>query len=204
MEECVSQPILFYFDFASPYGYLAATRVEALGQRFGRAVVWRPILLGAVFKVTGSMPNLNRPLQGDYLRHDVPRFARLLGVPLADPLPGPFASLAAARAFYWLEATAPDQAKALAAAIYRAHWTDGRSMEPADAVADVAADLGIDRDGLLTAIQDPAVKDRVRQETQAAVDAGVFGSPFLFVDGEPFWGVDRLDHAARWLETGGW
>ena len=74
-------PIDFYFEFASPYGYLASTQIDAIGARHGREVAWHPIMLGAAFKETGARPLMQTPLKGPYLRHDVPRFARLLGVP---------------------------------------------------------------------------------------------------------------------------
>ena len=73
-----------------------------------------------------------------------------------------------------------------------------------EAVVEVAESLGMDRDSLAEALRDPAVKDRLRAEVDKSAEAGVFGSPFIVVDGEPFWGHDRLEHAEKWLETGGW
>lgn len=200
----MSAPIDFWFDFASPYGYLASLRIDRIAGGVNRTVRWRPMLLGAVFKVTGAQPNLLRPLQGDYLRRDVPRFARLLGAPLAWPETMPIAAIAACRAFYWIEERNPDQAKRFAQAVYHAHWGMGRDVTPVDVVAGVAAGVGIDPAKLTEAVQRQDVKDRLRRVNEEAVAAGVFGSPFIVVDGEPFWGADRLDQVARWLETGGW
>lgn len=199
-------PIEFYFDFASPYAYLAATQIDALGDRHGRRIIWRPILLGAVFKVTGGMPNLHKPLQADYLRHDVPRCARRLGLVLAHPLPLPFPALAAARAFYWLDAQAerdhaPD---ALARALFNAHWAEGRDMALPENVLDVGASLGLDRDALEAGIADPAVKERLKAETDRAIQRGVCGAPFFFIGDEPFWGADRLGQMEEWMREGGW
>ena len=98
----MAPPIDFYFEFASPYGYLASTQIEALAARHGRTVVWHPIMLGAAFKETGARPLTQTPLKGPYLLHDVPRFARLLGVPLTLPPVMPMNSLAASRACVWL------------------------------------------------------------------------------------------------------
>ena len=75
----MSAPLDFYFEFASPYGYLASTQIDALAGRHGRTVAWRPIMLGAAFKQTGARPLMQTPLKAPYLLHDVPRFARLLG-----------------------------------------------------------------------------------------------------------------------------
>jgi 2-hydroxychromene-2-carboxylate isomerase len=197
-------PIDFYFEFASPYGYLASTQIDALAGRHGRTVAWHPIMLGAAFKETGARPLMQTPLKGPYLLHDVPRFARLLGVPLRLPPVMPMNSLAASRACVWLEEDSPDHAKGLANALFRAHWGEGRDLGAPDAVADVAAGLGIERDDLLAAVADPRIKDRLKEQTQAAIERGVFGSPFIFVDGEPFWGADRLPHVEAWLTKGGW
>ncbi|QJE72375.1 2-hydroxychromene-2-carboxylate isomerase [Aerophototrophica crusticola] len=196
--------VTFYFDFASPYGYLAATQMDQLAADTGCDVVWRPILLGVVFRATGSAPNLQRPLVGDYLLRDVPRFARRLGVELHLPMPSPFASLAAARAVYWAEQRDPHLASSLAKAVFAAHWAEGRDMALPENVLDVAASLDINRDDLDSGMQDPAVKDRLRRETDSAIARGVFGSPFFLVGDEPFWGVDRLPQVADWLRTGGW
>lgn len=198
-------PIDFYFDFASPYAYLASARIDALAERWGRAVRWRPILLGAVFKVSGGVPNLNKPLQGDYLRHDVPRCARLWGVPVHQPLPAPFPALAASRAFYWLDQVGGEHSPAaLARALFHAHWAEGRDMALPENVLDVAASLGLDRDAVEAGIAEASVKERLRVETETAISRGVFGAPFFFVDGEAFWGADRMDQIEEWLRRGGW
>jgi 2-hydroxychromene-2-carboxylate isomerase len=198
-------PIEFFFDFASPYAYLAACRVEAVAADLRRAVRWRPILLGVVFKVTSGHPNLMKPLQGDYLRHDVPRCARRWGIPVIHPLPMPFASLAASRGFYWLEGQGDGHLPpAFARAIFNAHWADGRDMAMPENVLDVAAGLGIDRDAMEQGITETTIKERLRAETDAAIARGVCGAPFFLVEGEPFWGADRLDQMAEWLRTGGW
>ncbi len=90
-------PIEFFFDFSSPYGYIASRRIDDLGARHGRAVIWRPILLGAVFKLTGMTPLTEIPMKGDYAKHDFARTARLHGLPFAMPEPFPFSGLSAKR-----------------------------------------------------------------------------------------------------------
>lgn len=200
-----ADPLDFYFDFASPYGYLAARFIDGLAGRHGRSVRWRPILLGAVFKVTGVKPNMLQPLRGDYLKHDIVRSARLLGQPLTFPKVMPVNGLAASRAYYWVEQGDPSRARALARAIYDAHWAEGRDVGPAQTVAEIASDsLGIDPAALLDGIGHANVKERLRVETDQAISRGVFGAPFIFVDDEPFWGADRLEQIDRWLTSGGW
>ncbi len=200
----MAAPIEFYFDFSSPYAYLAAQRIDEIGERHGREVAWKPFLLGVVFKTTRSEPLLGIPMKGDYARVDLPRAARLMGVSFTLPSPFPFMSVAAGRAFYWLADRDPVRAKAFAKAVFQASFGEGRDMSGAAAVLETAEGLGVESGQLETALRDPAVKDRLRVEVEEAVAKGVCGSPFVFVDGEPFWGHDRLDHVDRWLETGGW
>jgi 2-hydroxychromene-2-carboxylate isomerase len=196
----MADPIDFYFDFSSPYGYLASTRVDAIAARHGRGVTWRPFVLGAAFKVTGQQPLVEQPLRGEYAKRDFARSARLLGVPLKMPEPFPFFGLAASRACYWVEDAA--RARALAKAIYHAAFGEGRDMTPVVAVAEIARGLGIE--GVEQGVEKPETKVRLRAATDEALARGVFGSPFFIVDGEPFWGHDRLEHVDRWLATGGW
>ncbi|MBB6253830.1 2-hydroxychromene-2-carboxylate isomerase [Nitrospirillum iridis] len=199
-----AQPLDFYFDFASPYGYFAAMAIDELAARHGRAVVWHPILLGAVFKNTGVTANVLRPLQGDYLRHDVLRSARYYQLPLTWPAVMPINAVAPSRAYYWAATEDADRARALAKALYRAHWQEGRDISGIATVADVAAGIGLDAEALMAGVQEPAVKDALRAATDAAMARGVFGSPFVFVDGEGFWGADRLVQVERWLAQGAW
>ena len=200
----MSKPIDFYFDFSSPYGYIASQKIDALAARHGRTATWRPILLGAVMKITGGAPLPGIPLKGDYARHDFARSAKFHGVDYRLPTTFPIASQAPARAFYWLNQQDPLRAKALAASLYHAYFVDDINISnPEDTIA-VSAKFGLDAEKLRAAINDPAIKDAVKNEVDAAIGLGVFGSPYIIVDGEPFWGVDRLDQIDKWLETGGW
>jgi len=196
--------IEFYFDFSSPYGYLASTRIEDIAARHGRIVNWHPVLLGAVFRITGGAPLVSVPLKGDYSARDMARCARLLGVPFKLPSKFPIATQAAARLTVWAQQTDAEAAKRLARALYRAYFAENRDISDPEVCADVAAACGYDRTQALTGLNDQAVKDRRRIEMDDAVAHQVFGSPYVIVDGEPFWGADRLDHVERWLATGGW
>ena len=200
----MSTPIDFYFDFSSPYGYFAATKIEDIASRHGRTVTWRPILLGAVFKVTGMQPLSTIPLKRDYMKRDLERTARLLNVPFELPTNFPISTTAPARAFYHLNNKDPALAKRLALALYVAYFADDVDISSPENTVDIAAHAGVDRDEMTRALNDPAVKDRLRREVEAAVALGVFGSPFLVIDGEPFWGSDRLEQVEKWLSTGGW
>lgn len=198
------EPVDFYFDFSSPYGYLAACVIDERMADAGRQVRWRPYLLGAVYKETGGQPLIAIPMKGEYSRHDMARSARRSGIPLTWPKPFPFMSVAAVRAFYWLERNDPEDAKALAKEIFRRAFAEGQDMSGAAAVVAAAKALELDADGLAAALQDPSVKDLAREKVSEAMARGVFGSPYFIVDGEPFWGHDRIADVEEWLRVGGW
>jgi len=193
-------PIEFWFDFASGYAYFAALEIEALAERHGRTVAWRPFTLGAAFKVTGAQGLSRTPLKRDYARRDWQRLARLKGVPFSLPENHPRTGLPAIRAFYHLERKDAQAAAALAKHIIIGYFQNGLDADDPDAIAAVAPPLGIDRDMILAGIADPEVKIIARQQGEQAVARSVFGSPWIFVDGEPFWGSDRLPMVERWLE----
>ena len=197
-------PIDFYFDFSSPYGYFASNKIDELAAKHGRTVIWRPILLGAVFKLTGQQPLPTIPLKGSYAVHDLKRSARLFNVSFKMPTKFPIAGTVPSRAFYWIGDRDPDLAKKLAVALYRAYFAEDRDISNPEVTSNVAAKLGVDKAELLQALNDPAVKERLKNEVDAAIERGVFGSPYTVIDGEPFWGSDRLEQVDRWLATGGW
>ena len=194
----------FYFDFSSPYGYLASERIDAMAARHGRTVNWHPILLGVVFKQTGMQPLTQIPLKGEYAQMDFARTARMLKIPFAMPQVFPISSQAPARVMLWIAGRNPEAAKAYARVAYRAFFVDGFNIgEPATAAA-LAAGLGHDRAAAQAAIDDPQYKAALKSEVEQAIARGVFGSPFFIVDNEPFWGCDRLAMLDEWLKTGGW
>ena len=199
----MAQPLQFHFDFSSPYGYLASERIEALAARHQRSVEWRPMLLGAVFKVTGTQPLTFIPLKGDYTRRDLPRTARYHGIAFRMPSKFPIPTQAAARLVVWQRGLDAARCAPLVNALYRAYFVDDRDISDPDVAASVAAEAGSDRSAARAAIDDTAIKDALKRDVDAAIAAGVFGSPLVIVDGEPFWGLDRFDQIERWLETGG-
>ncbi len=197
-------PIEFHFDFASPFGYFAAQQIDELAERQGRDVSWRPFLLGAVFKETGGRPLTSIPMKSSYAAHDIKRTARRYNIPWTMPEVFPFPSMAACRAFYWLDERDPAAAKELAKALYAEAFEAGRSIAALPDVVAVAARLGHDPEEVEMATKDPAIKSRLRTVVQSAIDREIFGSPFFIVDGEAFWGHDRMGMLEDWLETGGW
>jgi 2-hydroxychromene-2-carboxylate isomerase len=195
----------FYFDFSSPYGFLASEKIEALTARHGRRVDWHPVLLGVVFKQTGAAPLTQVPLKGDYSKRDMARSARFHGVDgFRMPSKFPIPSQAAARIVLWSRQRDPALAAKVVHALYRAFFIHDIDISNPDAAAAAAAKSGVNAVAARAAVDDPAIKDALKQANDEAIAKGVFGSPFIIVDGEPFWGMDRFDQVDRWLATGGW
>ncbi len=199
----MSNPIEFWFDFSSPYGYFMSERIDAVAARHGRKVRWRPFLLGAVYKQFDFKPLPSIPLKGPYSVHDILRTSRFLDIPCVIPEAFPIATQHAARAWYWLHDRDCAMARAFAHAAFRDYFRDGRDISQPERVLELAAACGADRDALAAALGSEELKTRLRDECAAAIARGIFGSPFVVIDGEPFWGVDRLPQIERWLETGG-
>lgn len=200
----MNNPIEFYFDFSSPYGYLASTQIDALANRFDRSVVWRPFLVGTSFKLTGRKPLLEVPLVREYMAHDVERFARLLEIPFTLPDRFPIAAITASRGFYWLKQQDAELATSFAKRVYHAYFAKNQDITSKEVLAELASSLRVDRDQWTTEVQSQSIKDRFREENDRALERGVFGSPFIIVDDEAFWGADRLSQVEQWLSRSGW
>jgi len=204
MTEPAAAPIDFWFDFSSPYGYLMSEKIDALATQYGRQVKWHPILLGIVFQATGSRPPADGvSSKGLYMFHDFHRSARHMGIPYNPPSRFPLPTQNAARAYYWLHGQDCALARQFARATYRAFFVDDLDISSPEVVLQIAAQLGVDRSSLETALQSPEIKSRLKDECEAALKAGVFGSPHIIIDGEAFFGADRLPQIEHWLKTGG-
>jgi len=192
----------FYFDFSSPYGYFGSLEINQLAARHGRTVNWHPILLGPIFKAVGTNPLVSTPLKGDYSRHDIERTARFHNIFFQMPSRFPMGTQVAARATLWVQAQHPGQAVPFAQAIYSAFFTEDIDIGDAPTVVRIAGDLGIDHAALSAALGEQAIKDQLKAATEAAMQRGVFGSPFVIADGESFWGFDRFAQLDAFLKNG--
>ena len=196
-------PINFYFDFSSPYSYIASEWVEALAARHGRTVQWNAMLLGATFQVTEIRSPVSYPLKREYSMRDFERSARFAGVPLKMPEKFPIATQNAARIFWWLHDTqGADRAVAWARHGLRALFARGVDLSDNAALLALCAEFGLDPAQAEAAWNDPQRKARLKAVNDAAITAGVFGAPYFVIDGEPFWGNDRRAQIERWLEKG--
>lgn len=185
----------FFYDFVSPYSYLASTRVEAEVARVGGTVRFRPFLLGGVFNATGNRAPIETPAKGRHLATDLGRWARRLGVPFAWPAKFPVLTVLPLRAAF-----AAEKAGVLVPfthAVYRAYWAEGKDISDGAVVAAVATAAGLDGAALVAAA--PGYKEALKASTQEAVDRGSYGAPTFFLGDEMFVGNDRLDFAIEAL-----
>lgn len=195
-------PVDFWFDFSSPYSYIASEWVGAVAARHGRAVRWHAILLGATMQAAELKPPIAYPLKREYSFADFARSARFEGVPYRQPEGFPIPTQNAARVFWWLESQDAARAAAWAHAGLRAYFTRGVALNDAAALRALCAEAGLDADAAEAAWNDPVWKERLKRENETAVAAGIFGAPAIVIDGELFWGNDRKPQVERWLASG--
>ena len=186
----MAQQVEFFFDYGSPFSYLADTQLAALERRTGATVVYRPMLLGAVLKETGNASPITVPAKGRYMGVELHRWARRYGVPFAANKFFPINTMRLMRG-----AVAAQHAECFAEyhrAIYPAFWVDGANLGEPEVIRAVLDKAGLNADLILARIEKPDVKEQLRLNTEEAVRRGVFGAPTFFVGEEMFWGNDRL------------
>jgi 2-hydroxychromene-2-carboxylate isomerase len=196
----------FFYDFSCPYAYLAHTQIEAVCERAGAELVWRPMLLGGVFQAVGTVQVPFAAMTASKARHnafDMFRWADHFDVPLTLPPTHPNRTVLALRATLAAGAEIPRASKAL----FAAYWVLGRDVAQPDVVREALDRAGLDGAALIAGAEDPAIKAALRVRTDEAVAHGVFGAPAFVVTapgvaGDLFWGQDRLDFVEKSL--GGW
>ncbi len=195
-------PIDFYFDFASPYGYIAAQTIDALAERHGRSVNWHAIVLDANFQSLERIRIPSSVMRSDYIRRDVERLATFVGVPFKTPSSLGLHTEMAARLFHWFNDRNPAQGRAFAQCVYRAYFVEDRNIAQLEVLQDLCSTHQMTPAELQGLVNDSAARARLKAEIDLAEARGVFGSPFFIVEGERFWGNDRLPQLERWLESG--
>lgn len=183
----------FYFDLGSPASYLAHTQLPALCRDSGATLVYRPMLLGAVFQATGNASPAMIPAKGRYMLRDLARFAERYAVPMRFNPHFPINTLTLMRLLVAVQLHQPERFDDALQALFQAIWVDGLNMGDPAKVAEVLEAAGFDAQTLQTQIAEPAVKDTLKVSTEEAVKRGVFGAPTCFVNGEMFFGQDRLE-----------
>ena len=194
----------FWYEFASTYSYLAASRIDALARERNVDVAWRPFLLGPIFKAQGwdTSPFNLFPLKGTYMWRDLERLCRKQGLRFQKPDPFPQSSLLAARLALTPELSS--RRSEFSRRVYMAHFGDGARLDDAETLARLIEGLGADPGAALAQARSDQVKLALRQATEDAMRLGLFGAPsFVTPKGEVFWGNDRLEDAFDWAAREG-
>jgi 2-hydroxychromene-2-carboxylate isomerase len=185
----------FWYEFASTYSYLSAMRIDALAEAAGVTVIWKPLLLGPIFRAQGwdTSPFNIYPAKGKYMVRDMERLAAARGLPFRLPAPFPQSSLRAARLA--LIGHVEGWGVAFTRAVYAAEFAEGADIGERRVLGAILKRLGLDAEALFARSETPENKQRLRQQTEEAQELGVFGAPSFLVGGELFWGDDRLEQA---------
>ena len=199
----MAAPLDFYFDYSSPYGYFAAMKIDDLAAKHGREVNWSPILLGAVFKISGGSAAADLAVERTVCaaRHPALRALSWHRVPTAVEVsgrdPGAGARVLLGQRTRLRRSRSGSRKRCIARTLSPTATFRAPKSRPT-----WRQRWARKRDDVLAALNDPAVKDWLKNEVDAAIKLGVFGSPYIVVDGEPFWGIDRFDQLERWLARG--
>ena len=189
----MSKSVEFFFDFGSPTTYLAWTQLPQIAAETGAQIVWRPMLLGGVFKATGNASPVTVPAKGKWMFGDMAQWAQRYGVPLKFNPHFPINTLTMMRIATGLLMRRSADFEPFVAAMFKAMWVEPRNLGGAAVLAATIAEAGLDAEALLALAADLEVKAALVATTDEAVAQGVFGAPSFFVGGKLFFGQDRLD-----------
>lgn len=185
----------FLFDVVSPTAYLAYKRLPDIAARTGAAIVWTPVFLGAVMQGSGNHPPGTVPAKGAYMGRDLVRCAERYDIPFALNPHFPVKTLILQRAaIALLDEGGEDALRPFLDACFQAIWVDGKNMGSAAVAAETLSAAGFDAEDLVARASEPAVKEKLKANTDGAVARGVFGAPTFFVGEEMYFGQDRLDY----------
>lgn len=197
----MSKQIEFYFDFGSPTAYLAYTQLPRIAAEHGAGIVWRPMLLGGVFKSAGNQSPVMVALKGVWMWSDMERWARRYGVPLLKNPHFIINTLTLMRIAVGLQMRKPDQFARYVETMFHAMWVEPCNLGDAAVVAATLQKAGFDAAALAALATEPEVKAKLIDATDAAVKRGVFGAPTMFVGSDMFFGQDRLEFVREALAS---
>ena len=189
----MQKTVEFCFDFGSPTSYLAYTQLPKIAAECGANILWRPMLLGGVFKATGNASPVSVPAKGRWMSHDIQRWARRYGVPFVFNPHFPINTLSLMRGAVAMQMHRPGDFERYLGVVFHAMWEAPRNLGDAAALAATLNEAGFDSDAFTAMVGDPQVKAGLVANTENAVARGVFGAPTFFVDEQMFFGQDRLD-----------
>ena len=189
----------FFFDFGSPTTYLAHTQLPQLALDTGANVIYRPMLLGGVFKATGNASPVTVPAKGRWMGADIARFATRYGVPFAHNPHFPITTLTLMRGATGIQMRDPQALMRYVDAVFQAMWVQPRNMGDPAVLGEVLAAAGFGTEAFMALVSDPEVKAQLVATTEEAVARGAFGAPTFFVGDQLFFGQDRLDFVRQAL-----
>ncbi|MGE8145059.1 2-hydroxychromene-2-carboxylate isomerase [Pseudomonas frederiksbergensis] len=189
----MSKTVEFYFDLGSPATYLAYTQLPKICAQTGSQLIYIPMLLGGVFKATGNASPAMIPAKGRYMFQDLDRYAKRYDVPLRFNPHFPINTLMLMRAVTGVQLRHPQRFQAFIDCLFTALWVEGRSLDDPATVAAVLKENDFDPNEVLALTADEEVKATLKDNTEKAVQRGVFGAPSMFIDNQLFFGQDRLD-----------
>jgi 2-hydroxychromene-2-carboxylate isomerase len=188
-----NKSVEFFFDFGSPTAYLAYTQLPDVAQDAGAELVYRPMLLGGVFKATGNASPVSVPAKGKWMNGDIMRWAKRYCVPFNFNPHFPINTLTLMRGAVGMQMQHPQDFDRYVKAVFKAMWVSPRNLGDVVELDAVLSEAGFDTQAFTALVGDPAVKAQLVANTEEAVARGVFGAPTCFVDGHMFFGQDRLD-----------
>ncbi|MBT3673152.1 MAG: 2-hydroxychromene-2-carboxylate isomerase [Porticoccaceae bacterium] len=195
----MTKTVEFYFDVGSPTAYLAHKRLQQLKQQYDCIIDYHPVLLGGLFKASGNSSPVMVPAKGRYMMvDDLPRFAKLYDVPLNNNPHFPINTLNLMRGAVAL--LDGEYFETYIDAVFNAIWVDSKNMANIETVSEVLSSAGLNPQAILTSTQSPDVKETLITNTGKAVERGLFGAPTMFMDGEMFFGQDRLQFVEAALQ----
>ncbi len=196
----MNRKVEFYYDFSSPYAYIASRRIEKICKDNGAGLEWKPFLLGGVFNEIGSKPAVQIDSKFSFMRQDTEDSAGYYGVDFNFPDLFPLNSVRSMRGAF--AASELNKLTEYSHKMFSLYWIDGFDLSKPEILGDAVSTIGIEADWFLKRIAEQDIKDKLREETKVTIERGVFGAPTMFIGDKMFWGNDRLDFLDRQLKRG--
>ena len=196
----MSPRLEFFFDYVSPFSYLADSQLAGLVERTGAELVHRPMLLGGVMQASGNSPPFSVPAKGRYVGIDAGRWARRYGLPLEPNPHFPIKTVLSLRAALVLLEEGQGFAE-YHEGVFRAMWTEAADIGDPEVLTRLLEKAGVEAGRVLKRCEEPEIKEALKANTVEAVERGAFGAPTLFVGDEMFFGNDRLDFVEEALRA---
>ena len=193
----MSKTVEFYFDFGSPATFLAYTQISKIAERTGAELIWKPMLLGGVFKATGNSSPVLIPAKAKWMNRDLARCAKRYGTKIGFPAGFPLNTLPLMRGAVGYKREGEDVFLRYVDMIFKAIWQNEVDVRDQDRFAALLNENGFDPGEFLVMISDQEVKDDLMKRTQEAIEKGLFGAPSFIIDDVLHFGQDRLD----WVES---